>query len=54
MQPRLNTAVERVDLFDLHPMVAINLHCISTDAANIEKSVVVLKEETRGGTSVGT
>jgi len=27
-------------------------HC--RDAANIEKSVVVLKEETRGGTSVGT
>jgi len=28
MQPKLNTAVERVDLFNLHPMVAINLHCI--------------------------
>ena len=30
MQPKLNTAVERVDLFNLHPMVAINLHCIPT------------------------
>ncbi len=24
----LNTAVERVDLFNLHPMVAINLRCM--------------------------
>ena len=29
MQSKLNT-VERVGLFNLHPMVAINLHCIPT------------------------
>jgi len=30
MQPKLNTAVGRAGLFNLHPMVAINLHCIPT------------------------
>ncbi len=30
MRPRLNTVVARVDLFNLHPMVAIKLHCIPT------------------------
>jgi len=57
MQPRLNTVTGESRLFNLHPMVVINLSCIPTavcrDAAKIEKSVVVLKEETRGGRYVG-
>ncbi len=56
-RPRLNTVAETADLFNMHPRVAISLHCIPTeicpDAAKIEKSVVVLKEENREGTSVG-
>jgi len=43
MQPKLNTAVERVDLFNLHPRVAISLHYIPT--AVVEMSRVA------GGTS---
>ena len=30
MRPRLNTVVARTRLFNLHPRVAINLHCIPT------------------------
>jgi len=30
MQPKLNMATETAGLFNLHPMVAINLHCIPT------------------------
>ncbi len=53
MQLRFNTLAEAAGLFKLHPMAVINLHCIPTlvvfcrDAAKIDKSVVVLKEETR-------
>jgi len=49
IQPKLNTAGQRVDLFNLHPMVAINLHCIPTFVVEMqprfEKSGVVLEEE---------
>jgi len=51
MQPTLTTVAETADLFNLGPLIVVNLHCIPTfvcrDAAKIDKSVVVLKEETR-------
>ncbi len=40
MQPRSNTAVERVGLFNLYPMVAINLHCIPTFVTTVRMSAV--------------
>jgi len=47
IQPKLNTAGQRVDLFNLHPMVAINLHCIPTvccrDAAKTNQQHPVVK-----------
>jgi len=30
VQPTVTTVAETADLFNLHPMVAINLHCIPT------------------------
>ncbi len=40
MQPKLNTAVERVDLFNLHPRVAINLHCIPTAVVEMQPKFI--------------
>ncbi len=46
MQPTLNTVAETAGLFNLRPMVAINLHCIPTlvcrDAAKIYQTVFVI------------
>jgi len=30
VQPTVTTVAKTADLFNLHPMVAINLHCIPT------------------------
>ena len=36
MRPRLNTVVARTRLFNLHPRVAINLHCIPTAVVEMQ------------------
>ncbi len=56
MQPTLNTVAKTSDLFISAAdcgQSSLHLDSCCRDAAKIEKSVVVLKEETRGGTSVG-
>jgi len=40
IQPTLNTAAETAGLFNLHPRVAINLHCIPTCVVEMQPSFI--------------